>query len=195
MKTNMICFNCRKEVPTKIVEEMETYNVKGTNISLMSNKRICSCCGEEIFDKELDSITLFNAYEKYKKINGFLTSKEIIDLRKKYSISQKALSKLLGWGEKTITRYENGSIQDKTHDSILKSIVNRDGFIRIWDSNKHVLSYREISKIEEKLYPNINTLNTFYIRVYYKKKRPYNLSININNKENVVDCKNRMVMV
>lgn len=35
----------------------------------------------------------------------------------------------MGWGEKTITRYENDAIQDKSHDTILKSIIDYDGFI------------------------------------------------------------------
>ena len=34
-------------------------------------------------------------------------------------MSQRSFAKLLNWGDKTIRRYENGSIQDKAHNSLL----------------------------------------------------------------------------
>lgn len=39
-----------------------------------------------------------------------------------YGISQSDLCILLGWGGKTITRYEGHQVQDKAHDTILKKI-------------------------------------------------------------------------
>ena len=44
---------------------------------------------------------------------------EIRAIREQYGLSQRSFAKLLNWGDKTICRYENGSIQDKAHNSLL----------------------------------------------------------------------------
>ena len=44
---------------------------------------------------------------------------EIKKIREQYGLSQRSFAKLLNWGDKTICRYENGSIQDKAHNSLL----------------------------------------------------------------------------
>lgn len=183
MKTNKYCFNCNDEVVTNIVEETEVFNVKGMDISILSKKRVCSVCNEEIFDKELDSNTLFEVYEKYKKLNHLLTSEEIKKIRNKYGISQKGLALLLGWGEKTITRYENGSIQNKSHDTVLKSINEYQNFISFWSKNKELLSETEKNKVEENLYKDITS---FTLKVVYKRPKQYT---NVNSFVMVNDLK------
>jgi len=40
--------------------------------------------------------------------------------QKKYGLTQGEMSRLLGWGGATVSRYENGALQDKTHDNQLK---------------------------------------------------------------------------
>lgn len=60
--------------------------------------------------------------DAYRKSIGLLTSEEIKAIREKYKISQEALAVVLGWGKKTITRYETVSIQDKVHDDVLRKI-------------------------------------------------------------------------
>ncbi|WP_312832202.1 type II toxin-antitoxin system MqsA family antitoxin [Sedimentibacter saalensis] len=183
MKTNKYCFNCNDEVVTNIVEEMEVFNVKGMDISILSKKRVCSVCNEEIFDKELDSNTLYEVYEQYKKLNHLLTSEEIKKIRNKYGISQKGLALLLGWGEKTITRYENGSIQNNSHDTVLKSINEYQNFIVFWSKNKDKLSEMERDKVEENLYKDITS---FTLKVVYKKPKQYT---NVNSFVMVNDLK------
>jgi len=41
-----------------------------------------------------------------------LSPYEIRELRKRYGLTQKELSLLLGWGSVTMSRYENGALQD-----------------------------------------------------------------------------------
>lgn len=60
--------------------------------------------------------------DAYRKNMGLLTSFEISAIREKYGISQSDLCTLLGWGGKTVTRYEGHQVQDKAHDTILKKI-------------------------------------------------------------------------
>ena len=60
--------------------------------------------------------------DAYRKSEGLLTSSDISAIRAKFGISQSDLCILLGWGRKTITRYESHQVQDKAHDTILKKI-------------------------------------------------------------------------
>ena len=60
--------------------------------------------------------------DAYREAENLLTSSEIIAIRTKYGISQIDLCTLLGWGAKTITRYESHQVQDRAHDTILKKL-------------------------------------------------------------------------
>lgn len=60
--------------------------------------------------------------DAYIQKSGLLTSKQILDIRDNYGITQRDFCVLLGWGEKTITRYESHQVQDRAHDAILKKV-------------------------------------------------------------------------
>lgn len=58
----------------------------------------------------------------YRKKMNLLTSKEIIEIREKNSMSQEDLAKVLGWEKNTITRYEDYEVQDRSNDNILRNL-------------------------------------------------------------------------
>ena len=68
------CETCKKEVKTKIISRQETFNVCGENITVEAQILVCDKCGEELFCEELDSTTLVNAYNKYRKNHKLLLS-------------------------------------------------------------------------------------------------------------------------
>lgn len=65
---------------------------------------------------------LLNARNAYRIKMGLLTSNEIVAIRESYGLSQVDLSKLLGWGEATVSRYESKAIQDDAYDTMLRLI-------------------------------------------------------------------------
>lgn len=142
------CYACFKEMETELKSVEETIVVKGTPINTISEVRYCTACGGEIFDEKLDSKNLNMAYDLYKKEKGLLLPSEIESIRKKYSLSAKAFSKLLGFGEKTVTRYENGAIQDEAQNNLIFLMQDIYVFRKIWAKSKHVLSKKEIQKTE-----------------------------------------------
>ena len=113
------CDACGKEVETKIVSKIEEYYVCGDAIEVEAEVLVCSECGEDVFCEELDSKTLNKAYNIYRTKHRLLFPDEIKEIRKMYGLSQRSFAKLLNWGDKTIYRYENGSIPDKAHNSLL----------------------------------------------------------------------------
>lgn len=80
---------------------------------------VCADCGEEFYSEEFDNATLVRAYNEYRKRHKLLLPEEIKKIREQYGLSQRSFAKLLNWVDKTIFRYENGSIQDKAHNTLL----------------------------------------------------------------------------
>lgn len=113
------CEECGKEVETKIITRKETYNVCGETVEVDARVLVCAECGEEFYCEELDNATLVCAYDEYRRRHKLLFPEEIKKIREQYGLSQRSFAKLLNWGDKTICRYENGSIQDKAHNSLL----------------------------------------------------------------------------
>ena len=113
------CNVCGKEVETNIVTKDETYDVCGESIDVTAQVLVCANCGEELYSEELDNATLISAYNEYRRRHNLLRPDEIRKIREQYGLSQRSFAKLLDWEDKTVCRYENGSLQDKAHNSLL----------------------------------------------------------------------------
>lgn len=113
------CEECGREIETEVVTKKEIYNVCGEPIEVDAQVLVCAECGEEFYCEEFDNATLIRAYNEYRRRHKLLLPEEIKKIREQYGLSQRSFAKLLNWGDKTICRYENGSIQDKAHNSLL----------------------------------------------------------------------------
>lgn len=151
MENMFYCISCQEYRNTKVIEKEETLTVKGRIITLIVPVRVCEVCGEEIIDEELDDASLAMFYEEYRKLENLLQPTEIKAIRQRYNLSQASFAKFLGFGEKTITRYENGAIQDVCHDNLIRLMDSLDSFALIWEERKDVLNSREKAYIESKL--------------------------------------------
>jgi putative zinc finger/helix-turn-helix YgiT family protein len=118
---NLYALKCQcGENESSVRVKKETMPVRGENIEIESNIRVCNNCGEELFDEKLEEDNLSRAYEEYRKKKDIIRADEIRQIREKYGLSQRTLGKILGWGEITIHRYESGAIPDLSHHKILR---------------------------------------------------------------------------
>lgn len=148
------CDECGREVDTKVITKKEVYNVCKEPIEVDAKVLVCSECGEEFYCEKLDNETLKNAYDEYRRRHKLLQPEEIKKIRTQYGLSQRAFAKLLNWGDKTIFRYENGSVQDKAHNSLLL-------FLRDPQNMRTYLTENEITLDEKqkiKLFDTVNKL-------------------------------------
>lgn len=143
------CEECGKEVETRVVTKQQSYSVCGENIEVDAEVLICAECGEEFFCEELDGKTLNNAYDKYRRKHKLLFPKEIKDIREQYGLSQRGFAKLLNWGDKTIYRYENGSIQDKAHNSLLLFLREPENMKTYITENEIILDDKQKKRLGE----------------------------------------------
>ena len=177
LKKSFFCIECNDYRNTRVEEREQTLSIKGKRITLVVPVRICEKCGEEILDPELDDKTLISFYNEYRKTENLLLPSEIKEIRLQYHLSQSAFSKILGFGEKTITRYENGALQDVCHDNLIRVTRSFDVFIQLWEDRKHTLTKKEQEHIESKLLMN----NRKNIRSYYvSTPRYYSGTTNTN---------------
>ena len=141
------CEECGKEVETKVIIKKETYDVCGEPIEVDAQVLVCAECGEEFYCEEFDNATLINAYNKYRRKHKLLMPEEIKKIREQYGLSQRSFAKLLSWGDKTICRYENGSIQDKAHNSLLLFLREPENMRTYLTENEIILDERQKAKL------------------------------------------------
>ena len=141
------CEVCGREVETKIITQKEIFNVCGEDIEVDAQVMVCAECGEELFNEELDSATLINAYNEYRRRHKLLLPEEIRKIREQYGLSQRSFAKLLNWGDKTIRRYENGAVQDRAHNSLLLFLREPENMRTYLTENEVALDEKQVVKL------------------------------------------------
>lgn len=145
------CDHCNEMVEYDVKNIAESYPVYGEQIEIPATVAVCKKCGAILFNEELDSKNLLLAQNEYRRKHKLLTAKEIIAIREQYGLSQRSFAKLLDWGDKTIRRYESGSVQSKAHNSLLlflKEPHNMQEFIK---QNEVGLEEKQIEKLNARL--------------------------------------------
>jgi putative zinc finger/helix-turn-helix YgiT family protein len=122
MKKKMYCPKCGAFQATYEEITEQTLPVRGECITVSGAVRYCSVCNEALVSEDLDAATLERAYCVFRERHGLLSPREIRAIRESYGMSQRAMARLLGWGDITLHRYENGALQDVAHDSVLRLI-------------------------------------------------------------------------
>lgn len=153
-----LCTCCMEEHDVKMVRVKEHTVFKNTQVEYIAFYLYCDNADEFYMEESMISKNDKTMKDAYRQSAGLLTSKEISAVRGKYGISQSDLCVLLGWGGKTITRYESHQVQDKAHDSILRKLDwDPEWFLHLLSEAKDCLSaesYRKYSETAAILYEN-----------------------------------------
>lgn len=117
------CPSCGEE---RVVDEFNgerEMEIRGEKYMVKDHYFICRTCGEE-FSNLADPIDpLEDLYNKYRARHGWVQPEAIVAFRKAYGLTQRELAALLGWGDATLSRYENGALQDEAHERALEMIM------------------------------------------------------------------------
>jgi putative zinc finger/helix-turn-helix YgiT family protein len=144
-----ICETCGPVNRTRVEKKTETYPVKGEDITILANVRTCVRCGKGVNDRALDSKNIQAAYGLYRRNHHIITPDEIRSMRESYGLSQRSLGALLGWGEITIHRYENGNLPDDAHCQVLRFIqdpFNMERMAKSYGSRLHEAARRRLTE-------------------------------------------------
>ncbi len=123
-RTKKLCICCMEDHEVATVRILEKSTFKNKEIQYLAVYEYCDNADEYWESNEVITRNNIALKDAYRSCSGLLTSKEICDIRKQYGISQTDLAILLGWGAKTITRYETHQVQDAAHDTILRKLAS-----------------------------------------------------------------------
>ena len=143
------CPYCKKEVEYKI-EKRDVKEFRGVEINSYENVAVCKECHQDLYVNEIEEKNNERIYELYREKANIIKPQDIVDLRKKYDISQRELTAILGFGKMTINRYERGGVPTKSQSDYIKLLIEND--------NKFVEKVKEaykIGNINEKTYGKI----------------------------------------
>ncbi len=183
------CPLCMEFHDLELVEKKTKSIFKGEEIEFTSTYYLCKNTNELLMTESLIQENSLKTKDAYRRKVGLLTSSEIKNIRDKYEISQKDLSKSLGWGELTVTRYENHQVQDRAHDDVLLCI--KENPLEMYKhvvKNKDNLSesaYKRIIKEVKKHLPeskNKYLLNSIFVDYddYSSEKYQGNTKLDLN---------------
>lgn len=134
-----ICPNCEKETELELVQKVEDIKVRGEVIRVEVKYYKCKSCGEEFEDPCSDEDPLDKAYREYRRRHGMMQPEEIREFRKKFGLTQYETNRLLGWGGATLSRYENGALQDETHEKALRLAMEPRNLLKLIETTPDVL--------------------------------------------------------
>ena len=147
------CLDCGKERDVRREKKQVEFDVKGETIILELPVKTClACCTEEVeLPDGQDPVDL--AFREYRRRHQLLIPDEIKRIRDGYNLSQRSFALLLGMSEATVNRYEGGSIQETTHDSLIRACESPE-FIRGQLKRRgKLLSDSQRARAEEALQP------------------------------------------
>ena len=145
-----LCPCCMENHEVQVIGVTEHNVFKNVPVDYCAEYFYCDRAYETYADEaqmSLNDISMKNAYRE--KV-GLLTSHQIAAIRARYGISQRDLCLLLGWGAKTITRYESHQVQDSAHDTILRKLnSDPEWFLQLLHAEKDVFSETAYEKYIE----------------------------------------------
>lgn len=159
LNNEVYCEQCGKEVEVNYIKKQVIHKIYGEDIEVEVTIPYCKENGCELSILDLEEERYDQAYNKYRKIKGLLTPEEIKNIREKYGLSQRAFSRVLGFSESTVNRYELGAIQDSVHNIIMLLSSEPANMNILLSQNKSNLSSREISLLQTKI-KELDNLNS-----------------------------------
>lgn len=103
-----------------IRQTTEKINFRGVSIKVPVEQYVCRVCGTKAGTAEQTDTIQKAIADAYRKSVGLLTSKEIVEGRRKKHLTQAALAERMNVGIASIKRWEGGTIQSKSMDHALR---------------------------------------------------------------------------
>lgn len=137
---NTFCPICENENDMIEVKSKELVKVRGEEFLVNVHYYKCTSCGEEFETSASKVDPVEEAYNRYREKHSLLTPNQIKEFRHKFDLTQKELTLLLGWGAVTLSRYENGALQNLSHDRELQEANTTDGLLKLIELTPNALS-------------------------------------------------------
>ncbi|MGE7219239.1 type II toxin-antitoxin system antitoxin SocA domain-containing protein [Priestia koreensis] len=155
------CVHCfeRTLVEHKIVKDK--VELHGETITYDAERYLCTKCHQYTDNDELTDRNFKTIYRKYQEKKNMLKSEDFLYIRKDiYQISTRLMAQLVGWSPATISKYENGSLQTKKHDTHFKTYLDPRSMKRAFDNNRDDIDDKPRRELEERLSFLLDTIKS-----------------------------------
>lgn len=114
------CPICEEEHEIALIKITEPASIKGEIINCEIQTYMCEKTSEMFEDGALNNTNLLLYRDAYRESHDLLTRNSLVAIREKFRLTQEEFAIILGLGEKTIARYETGTIQDRPYDTLMR---------------------------------------------------------------------------
>lgn len=113
---------------TYVKDYTNSYIVRGKEYEVIAPARFDKQTNEIVPDSELDDAAAEMANAMYRKEFDVVTPEQIKTFRKSNGLSQRDLSKMLGWSKTTVALYEAGAIPNEANNILLQQVLTNRSF-------------------------------------------------------------------
>lgn len=158
---NKNCPVCGIATKWEKIKSQEDFEIRGEIIPVNIEISRCTECNTELENLHSEKDPYILAYEEYRRRKGLVQPEQIKKFREKYDITQKEVSNLLGMGAITLSRYENGALQDEAHDRLLKLVFEPSNLFELIQEKPLVFNEKKrkklLTRLEKEIYSGIYT--------------------------------------
>ncbi len=172
-----LCPHCEVDRDLEQVSISRNYEIRGDTIGVNVDVLRCKECGEEFDapDSYFDPLEI--AYREYRRKHQLLQPEEIKELRTSIGLTQKELTQLLGWGGATLSRYENGALQDDAHNTTLHLLKDPQNILRLVESNPQSISSNKLPRVVSHLTEMIEEGELSFRQIFERRFGQYPIDI------------------
>jgi len=161
-----ICPACEKETELTFISRVENIPVRGENIPVPVEYLKCAECEAEFDDPNSTYDALEAAYREYRTRHCMVQPEAIKQFRERFGFTQGEFANLLGLGGATLSRYENGALQDEAHDTLITLAMQPENLLEMIEEKPNVLSDAKREKILTFLHEMTDEHERSFVSIY-----------------------------
>lgn len=147
----ILCPYCEEQHQVKWIDHTDRFTVRGEEYAIDTQLLECQNCHQAFEDSTKEHDPLEIAYRKYREKHRLLMPEDISTWRKQVGLTQRELSEILGLGKVTITRYENGALQNESQDKMIRMAMKPETLLSLIKDSGEILSEMKKSHIISQL--------------------------------------------
>jgi putative zinc finger/helix-turn-helix YgiT family protein len=183
-----MCPHCMKYSGYEKITQSEEIKIRGISVQVEAQFLKCMSCSEEYDDPKSDFDLMDLAYREYRRKKKYLQPEEIKDFRLELKATQKEMCHLLGWGDATLSRYENGSLQEESHDRAFQMAMTFHGIKKLLDlADDQVISLERKEEIIRCFKGRFNSPYVVSISEHQRAKHPEMLNYKASEDNELIE--------
>lgn len=137
----VFCGHCLNDQLYRVEQHLVSKKFRNITVEYYETVAYCQNCGHQVYVEEIEEKNQVAYQDAYCRAKGLVELSIVRDIPIKYSIGIRPLSKLLGWGDLTYTRYYDGCIPTKHYSDELIKLYNEPRyFLKKLQTNKTAIA-------------------------------------------------------